>query len=294
MAAGAFALHLHPRDEEGRETLAASHVEAAWRPSARACPGVPVGVSTGLWIAGDDPELRLRLVAEWGTLAEPARLRVGQPLRGGGGRRGRRPARGGRGRGGRAGAGADAELLASGELGGQLVRVLVEPQDAGRARRRCARRPPSTRRSTPAAWRASAFTTASEPATWDVIARGGRQRAQRASRARGLDDAARTGAAARGNAELVAAAVEMLARIERLPCETGGVRDREPGRGARRALGARAPARARGGGRAASRRPLPPLRAARRSGAPRRRRWRWSRPWRRSPAPTPARAGALP
>ena len=49
VAAGAGAMHLHPRDAEGRERLDAELVDAVVAGVRRAC-GVPVGVSTGAWI----------------------------------------------------------------------------------------------------------------------------------------------------------------------------------------------------------------------------------------------------
>lgn len=51
VAAGARALHVHPRDASGAESLEAEAVEAALVAIRVACPGVPVGVSTGAWIA---------------------------------------------------------------------------------------------------------------------------------------------------------------------------------------------------------------------------------------------------
>ncbi|MGY0235359.1 3-keto-5-aminohexanoate cleavage protein [Longispora urticae] len=67
-AAGAEAVHMHPRDGHGAETLAAADIGAAVHAVRRACPAVPVGVSTGLWIAGHDPGARLDAVAGWSRL----------------------------------------------------------------------------------------------------------------------------------------------------------------------------------------------------------------------------------
>ena len=67
VAAGAGAIHLHPRDADGRESLDASVVDPVVRLAAAAC-GVPVGVATGAWVE-PDPERRARLVAQW---REPA------------------------------------------------------------------------------------------------------------------------------------------------------------------------------------------------------------------------------
>ena len=65
VAAGAEAVHLHPRDAAGVETLDVGAAVAAVR---RACPGTPVGVSTGLWITGGDARLRLDRIRAWAGL----------------------------------------------------------------------------------------------------------------------------------------------------------------------------------------------------------------------------------
>lgn len=64
--AGAGAVHLHPRDESGAETLAAAEVGAAVRAVREAC-GAPTGVSTGAWIEAD-PERRVALIRGWAEL----------------------------------------------------------------------------------------------------------------------------------------------------------------------------------------------------------------------------------
>ena len=101
VAAGARAIHMHPRDPEGRQTMEAGTVDGAVARVRRAC-GVPVGVTTSAEI-GPDPERRLRLVGAW-----RAGLHLRQPLRArragthgglgedGGGRRGGRVDGGGR------------------------------------------------------------------------------------------------------------------------------------------------------------------------------------------------------
>lgn len=61
--AGAGAIHLHPRDASGRETLAAHDVDETVR-AVRAAAGVAVGVTTGAWIE-PDPGRRAELVATW-------------------------------------------------------------------------------------------------------------------------------------------------------------------------------------------------------------------------------------
>jgi uncharacterized protein (DUF849 family) len=123
--AGAAALHVHPRDHTGAETLAGEHVGAAVEAIRAACPGVPVGVSTGAWI---EPEVgrRAAAVAAWSplpdfasvNLSEEGALDVCEALL-------------------TAGIGIeagtwsveDAELLGRSGLPGLLVRVLIEPQD---------------------------------------------------------------------------------------------------------------------------------------------------------------------
>jgi uncharacterized protein (DUF849 family) len=73
VAAGAEAVHVHPRDAGGAESLRAADVGAAVEAVRRACPATPVGVSTGLWIAGGDPVARLALVSGWADLPAAAR-----------------------------------------------------------------------------------------------------------------------------------------------------------------------------------------------------------------------------
>jgi uncharacterized protein (DUF849 family) len=51
--AGAEAVHLHPRGGDGQESLRLTDVGAAVAAVRAACPGTPVGVTTGLWVTGD-------------------------------------------------------------------------------------------------------------------------------------------------------------------------------------------------------------------------------------------------
>ncbi len=66
VAAGAASLHIHPRTADGAETLDASACAAVVNAIRDACPGIPVGLTTGLWIA-PDPARRLALVESWDT-----------------------------------------------------------------------------------------------------------------------------------------------------------------------------------------------------------------------------------
>ena len=77
MAAGAQALHLHPYDDEGRETLAAEPCAAALRAVRASCPGVPVSLSTSAAIE-PDPARREALVAAWTELPELASVNQGE------------------------------------------------------------------------------------------------------------------------------------------------------------------------------------------------------------------------
>jgi RimJ/RimL family protein N-acetyltransferase/uncharacterized protein (DUF849 family) len=73
VAAGAEAVHLHPRSLSGAESLAPGDVGAAVAAVRQACPGTPVGVSTGLWITGEDMAARRGAVAAWAGLEAAAR-----------------------------------------------------------------------------------------------------------------------------------------------------------------------------------------------------------------------------
>jgi uncharacterized protein (DUF849 family) len=69
VAAGADALHIHPRGANGLETLEYADVQAALAAVRRDSPGVPVGVSTREGIVPDLQE-RLRLIAAWEPSAD--------------------------------------------------------------------------------------------------------------------------------------------------------------------------------------------------------------------------------
>ena len=124
VAAGAGAIHLHPRDRRGRETLDPEVVDAVVRHVRAAC-GAPVGVTTGAWIE-PDVERRVAMIVRWSepdyssvNLSEDGSERVMAALL-------------------EAGVGIeagvasveDADRLAATGLGDRLTRVLVEPVDA--------------------------------------------------------------------------------------------------------------------------------------------------------------------
>jgi len=77
--AGAEELHVHPRAADGRETLEPAHVAAVVAAIRASCPGVPLGLTTGLWIAGGDADRRFRMVAAWEKVPDYVSANVGEP-----------------------------------------------------------------------------------------------------------------------------------------------------------------------------------------------------------------------
>ncbi|MBW8762471.1 MAG: 3-keto-5-aminohexanoate cleavage protein [Microbacterium sp.] len=71
VAAGAQEIHVHPKDAAGRDSLAADDVARWVRAIRAACPGVPVGVTTGAW-AEPDSERRTAAIAGWTVLPDYA------------------------------------------------------------------------------------------------------------------------------------------------------------------------------------------------------------------------------
>lgn len=63
-AAGAKAVHLHPKTADGVDSLAPDTVAAAVTAVRHAVPGLPLGVTTGFW-ALPDPQRRLEAVESW-------------------------------------------------------------------------------------------------------------------------------------------------------------------------------------------------------------------------------------
>lgn len=72
---GAAALHVHQRDADGAQTLAAGPCGEALLAIRSACPGVPVGLTTGAWIEAD-PDRRLELVEAWEVLPDYASVNL--------------------------------------------------------------------------------------------------------------------------------------------------------------------------------------------------------------------------
>ena len=67
--ARARVLHLHPYDQDGRQTFEAEPCAAAIRAVRAVCPGIPISLSTSAEIEAD-PERRRSLVAGWTELPE--------------------------------------------------------------------------------------------------------------------------------------------------------------------------------------------------------------------------------
>src|SRR5438067_3974934 len=67
--AGAEVVHPHAY-VDAQETLEPEPCAAMVRAIRAACPGIPISQTTALYIAGDDPERRLALVAGWTELPE--------------------------------------------------------------------------------------------------------------------------------------------------------------------------------------------------------------------------------
>lgn len=124
--AGAEVLHVHAYDD-GEETLAAEPCAAMVRAIRDACPGVPISQTTALYIAGDDPERRLALIAAWTEPPELVTANQGEPAivelcehllaRGVGIEAGLLSV-------------ADAEAFVESPIAARCTRVLVEPLDA--------------------------------------------------------------------------------------------------------------------------------------------------------------------
>jgi uncharacterized protein (DUF849 family) len=78
--AGAQALHLHPRDAAGAQTLSPDDVLAAVA-AVRAATGLPVGVTTGIWTVNGDVARRMALVERWTGQDRPdyASINVNEP-----------------------------------------------------------------------------------------------------------------------------------------------------------------------------------------------------------------------
>jgi uncharacterized protein (DUF849 family) len=76
--AGAKAVHMHPKNAEGVDSLLPEHVDAAVDAVRHAVPGLPLGVTTGFW-ALPDVDARLRAVDGWTVLPDFASVNWHEP-----------------------------------------------------------------------------------------------------------------------------------------------------------------------------------------------------------------------
>ena len=75
---GVAAVHVHPRDAAGAESLDPAVIAAAVTAIRAARPGLPVGVSTGAWIV-PDPAERVAAVRAWTVLPDFASVNAHEP-----------------------------------------------------------------------------------------------------------------------------------------------------------------------------------------------------------------------
>jgi len=204
VAEGARSVHLHPRDRHGRESLLARDCAAALWAVRAACPGVPVGVSTGLWIVNGDIAARANAVASWTeppdfasvNFAEPGAVELCEQLRV-------------QGVGFEVGLATvdDAQLFLNSEL--TPLRVLVEVEGDAATAVASAQTIEAALGSAPAPLLEHGYGCA----TWDVVERAARLGHQIRV---GLEDTLvlPDGTMAADNAELVAVATALLQRVE--------------------------------------------------------------------------------
>ncbi len=75
--AGAFAVHVHPRDARGAQTLDAHACDAAVAAIRRAVPGLPIGLSTSETI-DRDPFARSAAITKWRTPPDFVSVNLGE------------------------------------------------------------------------------------------------------------------------------------------------------------------------------------------------------------------------
>jgi len=193
---GAFAVHVHPRDARGAQTLAARACDAAVAAIRAAVPGLPIGLSTAAAI-DPDPFARAAAISAWRTPPDSVSVNVGEL-----GWAGIMRAALHAGVGVEAGLASpgEAEELASSPFAHRLTRALVEVDGGAAQAREIAELIPC---GVPQLWHGVA------QRTWEVLAAG----AAAGHDVRiGLEDVLvlPDGQSASGNAELVARAVELI------------------------------------------------------------------------------------
>jgi uncharacterized protein (DUF849 family) len=76
--AGAHAVHIHPRGADGKQSLDARDQAATIAAIRAHCPGLPVGVSTAIWIE-PDVQRRLASIQAWTILPDFASVNFDEP-----------------------------------------------------------------------------------------------------------------------------------------------------------------------------------------------------------------------
>jgi len=76
--AGAKAVHMHPKNADGVDSLLGEHVDAAVSAVRHTVPGLPLGVTTGYW-ALPDADARLRAIESWTVLPDFASVNWHEP-----------------------------------------------------------------------------------------------------------------------------------------------------------------------------------------------------------------------
>lgn len=196
---GAFAVHVHPRDAKGAQTMQAPACDAAVAAIRAAVPGLPVGLSTSEAI-DPDPFARAAAVRAWRRAPDfvsvnllelgwagivRAALHAGIAVEAG------------------IATPADAEAFASSPFTHQVTRALVEVDGGVEDARAIAQLIPD---GVPQLWHGHGART------WDVVSAGA---AARVDVRIGLEDVLvlPDGRVAANNAELIAAAVELVAGL---------------------------------------------------------------------------------
>jgi uncharacterized protein (DUF849 family) len=193
---GAFAVHLHPRDANGRPTMAAAPCDAAVAAIRAAAPGLPVGLSSSADV-DPDPFARAAAVSAWRERPDFISVNISEL-----GWAGIARAALHSGIGVEAGLAtvSDAEEFARSPFVHQVVRALVEVDGGAEEARAVAQHVPGD---VPQLWHGFG------PQTWEVIS---------AAAAAGIDVrvgledviALPAGRVASDNAELVAAAIDLV------------------------------------------------------------------------------------
>jgi uncharacterized protein (DUF849 family) len=79
VTAGAAELHVHPRAPGGRDTVDPQAAAATVRAVRAACPGVPLGLTTGLWTTDGDAARRHACVEAWEELPDYVSVNLAEP-----------------------------------------------------------------------------------------------------------------------------------------------------------------------------------------------------------------------